>query len=79
MKKKYKILLLLIILLIAVLWDLLIVYAVTGYGGSEKPYSLGMNAYVMYPNRETVDYAKMLIDKVMSGEVLTDEDINKPI
>ena len=49
-------------------------YAVTGSGGSAKPYSMGMNAYVMYPNQETVDHAKMLIDKVMSGEVLTDED-----
>lgn len=50
-------------------------YAVTGSGGSAKPYSLGMNAYVMYPNQETVDHAQMLIDKIMSGEILTDEDM----
>lgn len=52
-------------------------YAVTGSGDSAKPYSLGMNAYVMRPNQETVDHAKMLIDKVMSGEILADEDINR--
>ena len=51
-------------------------YAVTGRGDSAKTYSMpGMNAYVMRPNQETVDQAKMLIDKVMSNEILTDEDI----
>lgn len=50
-------------------------YAVTGTGGSAKPYSLGMNAYVMYPNQETVDLAIELIDRVMAGETLTDEDL----
>lgn len=55
-------------------WDVK-TYAVTGSGGSEKPYSLGMNAYVMYPHQETVDLAKELIDKVMAGEILTEEDL----
>ena len=51
-------------------------YAVTGRGDSAKTYSMpGMNAYVMWPNQETVDHAKMLIDKVMSNEILTDDDI----
>lgn len=51
-------------------------YAVTGRGSSERTYSIpGMNAYVMYPNQATVDYATKLIDRMMSGEVLTDEDI----
>ncbi len=51
-------------------------YAVTGHGDSAKTYSIpGMNAYVMRPNQETVDHAKMLINKVMSGEILT--DVNK--
>ena len=51
-------------------------YAVTGRGDSAKTYSIpGMNAYVMWPDQETVDHAKMLIDKVMSNEILTDEDM----
>lgn len=51
-------------------------YAVTGRGGSERTYSIpGANAYVMHPNYETVDLAIELIDKVMAGEVLTDEDL----
>lgn len=51
-------------------------YAVTGVGDSAKTYSIpGMNAYVMRPNQETVDLAIELIDKVMAGEVLTDEDL----
>lgn len=53
-------------------------YAVTGTGDSAKTYSVpGMNAYVMQPNYESVSYAQTLIDRVMSGEILTDEDINK--
>lgn len=51
-------------------------YAVTGRGDSARTYSMpGVNAYVMHPNQETVDQATELIDKVMSGEVLTDEDV----
>lgn len=53
-------------------------YAVTGRGDSAKTYSIpGMNAYVMWPNQETVDHAKMLIDKVMSNEILTDDDMTE--
>ena len=55
-------------------------YAVTGKGDSQRTYSMpSVNAYVMHPNQETVDHAQILIDKVMSGEILTDEDINMAI
>ncbi len=51
-------------------------YAVTGTGGSQKTYSMpGTNAYVMYPNEETVDHASKLIKKVMAGDILTEEDL----
>ena len=51
-------------------------YAVTGRGDSARTYSMpGMNAYVMRPNQETVERAIELIDKVVSGEVLIDEDV----
>ena len=51
-------------------------YAVTGTGDSQRTYSMpGANAYVMRPNQETVDLAKEMIDKVMAGEVLSDEDL----
>lgn len=51
-------------------------YAVTGTGGSQKTYSMpGTNAYVMYPNEETVARASDLITKVMEGEILTPEDV----
>ena len=51
-------------------------YAVTGTGGSQKTYSMpGTNAYVMYPNEKTVDHASKLIEKVMAGDILTNEDL----
>lgn len=51
-------------------------YAVTGKGDSQRTYSIpGANAYVMRPNQETVDLATALIDKVMAGEVVTDNDL----
>lgn len=51
-------------------------YAVTGFNGSEKTYSMpGAYAYVMYPDQKTVDYASQLIDRVLAGETLTDADM----
>ena len=52
-------------------------FAVTGSGGSEKTYSMpGAYAYVMYPNESVVDYASQLVDRVLAGEILTEEDMN---
>ena len=54
-------------------------FAVTGKGGSEKTYSMpGVYAYVMHPNEDVVEQAKNLVDKVIAGENLTDEDVKIP-
>jgi anionic cell wall polymer biosynthesis LytR-Cps2A-Psr (LCP) family protein len=46
-------------------------YAVTGSGSSGST-----PLYVMMPDYSTVDKAVTLINKVVNGEALTDEDIN---
>ena len=52
-------------------------YAVTGSGSEQGTYSSGSTPlYVMMPDYSTVDKAVSLIDKVVNGETLTDEDIN---
>lgn len=54
-------------------------FAVTGHGGSDKPYSqFGLTSYVMYPDENVVDYAGELIQKVLGGETLTEEDVKIP-
>ena len=54
-------------------------FAVTGTGGSEKTYSApGDYAYVMYPNEDVVAYAGELVERVIAGEILTQEDITLP-
>lgn len=54
-------------------------YAVIGTGGSEKTYSApGHDAYVMYPNEESVATAAALVDKILAGELLTKEDVAVP-
>ena len=51
-------------------------YAVTGENSSGYTYSApGQQLYVMEPDQDTVDHAKELINKVFSGETLTDEDV----
>ena len=52
-------------------------YAVTGSGSEQGTYSSGSTPlYVMMPDYSTVDKAVTLINKVVNGEALTDEDIN---
>ena len=54
-------------------------FAVTGTGGSEKTYSApGNYAYVMYPDEDVVAYASELVERVIAGEILTQEDITLP-
>ena len=54
-------------------WNI-VSYSVDGYGSTEAPYSLGgAYASVMIPNKETVETAKELIDKVISGETVSVE------
>lgn len=43
-------------------------YSVTGSGGTDFVAELGDNAYVMYPDENTVDNAKADIKAVLSGE-----------
>lgn len=51
-------------------------YAVTGKGGRAHTYSMPKSSlYVAYPNQDSVDKAVDLIDRVMNGETLTDEDV----
>ena len=56
-------------------WDIF-TYAVTGTGGSDTTYSIpGFNAYVMYPNEETVNKASDLINKVLDSQMISQSDI----
>jgi len=51
-------------------------FAVTGEGGSERTYSSpGHNAYVMHPHKYMVEHGAKLVQKVVNGEILTDEDM----
>lgn len=51
-------------------------FAVTGTGASEYTYSMpNRKAYVMYPNDADVQYAADLIDRVMEGDILSEEDL----
>lgn len=44
-------------------------YAVTGTGGTDWTPANGFNAYVMYPNTDSVATAKQLISQVKNGEI----------
>ena len=56
-------------------WEIF-TYAVTGTGGSNTTYSMpGFYAYVMYPNEESVQKAQGLINKVLSGEAITQSEV----
>ena len=52
-------------------------YAVTGEGGEESTYTAG-RGYVMYPDQGMVDYGTQLIDRVIAGEILTEQDVVYP-
>ena len=52
-------------------------YAVTGEGGTDRTYTAGY-AYVMYVDQDRVDFGKELIDRVLAGEVLTEQDVVYP-
>lgn len=51
-------------------------YAVTGWGGMDTTYSAPWEElYVTYPYYSTVIQGQDLIDRVLDGEILTDEDV----
>ncbi len=56
-------------------WDIRS-FAVVGTGGNEKTYSApGHTAYVMFPDEDVVAQASGLIDKVLGGQKLTEDDL----
>lgn len=50
-------------------------YSVDGTGDTQKPYSMSANAYVMIPDQDTVDQAKVLMKKVREGFMLSEADV----
>lgn len=59
-------------------WNVL-TYSVTGYDGNEITYSMpGLATYVMHPYQYTVNYGSELIERVMDGEILTQDDMTIP-
>ena len=50
-------------------WNI-VTYSVDGTGDSQIPYSMSQYAYVMWPDYDTVDQAKALIQSVVNGEIL---------
>lgn len=56
-------------------WDIK-TFAVTGENGNDKCWAVNNGyGYVMYPHEHMVNHATGLMEKVLSGEILTDEDL----
>lgn len=54
-------------------------YAVTGTGSSQKTYSMPTKrSYVMIPDESQISYARILVNKVVDGRILSDEDLVMP-
>lgn len=54
-------------------------FAVTGKGGYAVTYSWpGEELYVMHPHEDVVAYAQTLADRVIAGEIITEEDMTVP-
>ena len=51
-------------------------FAVTGQGTKKTTYSMPIQkVYVTIPDESSVEHAKQLIQKVMNGETITDDDL----
>ena len=75
-KKIYKIIFLSILLI--VIFNVKS-FAVSGTGSSQVTYSMPTKrSYVMYPDEDQINYAKLLIDKTIDGVTLTDDDMTMP-
>ena len=57
-------------------WNI-VSYAVTGEGGEDYTYTGGL-LYVMYPDQGMVNFAQELIERVIAGEILTEQDVVYP-
>ncbi len=55
-------------------WQVL-VYSADGTGDTQKPYSMSQKAYVMVPDTTTVEKAKILMQKVREGSMLSEADV----
>lgn len=54
-------------------------FAVSGTGSSQVTYSMPTKrSYVMYPDEDQINYARILVDKVIDGVSLSDEDMVMP-
>lgn len=53
-------------------------YAVTGTGGTDHCWASDLYAYVMYPHEDMVAHGAALIEKVLTGQILTQEDMKLP-
>lgn len=54
-------------------------FAVSGENGSEKTYSIpGFYASVMYQDEGMINYASQLVERVLAGQTLTEEDVQYP-
>ena len=54
-------------------------FAVSGTGSSQVTYSMPTKrSYVMYPDEDQINYARILVDKVIDGVTLSDEDMVMP-
>lgn len=49
--------------------------SVSGSGGTDYNYSSGGNAYVMYPNADSVKHASTLMQRVLDGMPITAEEV----
>ena len=59
-------------------WDIH-TFAVTGFGDTKTTYSMpGTGAYVMHPDQKSVDYASQLMQRVLDGQILKEEDLQLP-
>ena len=57
-------------------WEIF-TYSVTGTGGTDYNYSLGTNAYVMYPDANSVSHASALMQRMLEGNALSADDVNQ--
>ena len=56
-------------------WKVL-TYSVDGAGRTDMCFSLGCKAYVMVPYPDTLEYARQLVISVISGESMTQDELN---
>lgn len=51
-------------------------YSTDGTGDTQQPYSMNQKAYVMIPDMDTVDKAKLLMNKVREDFMISEADVS---